>query len=156
MVTCIMSHLPVRPGWRHRWTACIPHTPGSPTINIIWRDIANTVDRVKFKDTMTKWPVQKRTLWAAWNTRNKKTKQTFRVNSFMYISICIYTYLFLIKMISPRNVELPPTEFYQTFVDRVYTYTEFMQYISECLVSCNTLFTFTKIRVSLNNKYNNE
>jgi len=55
---------------------------------INWREVqrktvANNVDRVKFKGTMTKWPVQKQTLRTARNMQNNMAQQTFEKKLFI-------------------------------------------------------------------------
>jgi len=41
------------------------------------KNVANIVNRVMFKGTVTKWPVQKQTIKTARNTQNNMTQQTF-------------------------------------------------------------------------------
>ena len=73
------------------------------------KNIENIIDRVKFKGTMTKWPVQKQ----AQRTEQKHAEHLdatdIHTNNYSCVFGCFHFFLFIISlMISRRNVALPP------------------------------------------------
>jgi len=76
--------------------------------SVNWRDIqrkyeAHNVERVKFKGTLTEWPVQKKHL------EHHETCKTTRYKIYKINSLYNYVLLFItiFKMLSQRIVEFP-------------------------------------------------